>query len=764
MANLLAIVSKAEFEGAHKSAKLGDTLRVDRYVSTNKALTPLSEGGALFLVTVRPPDEALWLVAVLESPVHDGTMWRAPPNAVPTRDLSAIRDQLRFSTGAGIQAKKGALGMSLQTPRRLTDADVALLRGGAATAARPAPPPGEERARGAKRKPNTKPAPRPVAPPASGPRPPRGDASLPDYEEPAPVEWTDEMRRLWAEALADPDDLVARSVLADKLQELGDPWGEYLQLACRLATMSDEDAARGEVEGRAEQLLSRYQGPFTRAIRSVADFCPDGFLAPGIVGFARGCVERLRLQGDRTRALSSLARAAPIRDLIVEQGAPTPEPWESAFAAMPELARLRSLTLPCQDEVRALALLSSPHLTRVEALALSGSVTPAVLAAIAAGPAFAGLQELRLQGNHEQPGLGEEVATALAKLPIRRFSGSVLGLGAQGVRALASVWPLEDLELVSDPLGLAGARALAEAPLSKLTRLSLQMCDIQEKGCAAVAGARHMGALRELEISHGCGFNAKALDAMLANWALPALRRLRLHGPIREAGAARLAAAPWIRSVESLTISDGALKAEGARALARADAPSLRKLELHGCGLDEAAMRALAEGPLLAHVTSLDLARNKCGAEGGKALAKAPGLEKLEVLRLHYNWMGVGGARALLERMPSARELYLGENNYGSEPMRVAARGLLPRLRTMRLYTEGDGDSLTAWMKSGHARALRSLGLRQTRVSKEAAEALVRLPELRELSFTFCTFDAGVVGPLRERLPAGASFWPKVPE
>ncbi len=139
MANLLAIVSKAEFEGAHKSAKLGDTLRVDRYVSTNKALTPLSEGGALFLVTVRPPDEALWLVAVLESPVHDGTMWRAPPNAVPTRDLSAIRDQLRFSTGAGIQAKKGALGMSLQTPRRLTDADVALLRGGAATAARPAP-------------------------------------------------------------------------------------------------------------------------------------------------------------------------------------------------------------------------------------------------------------------------------------------------------------------------------------------------------------------------------------------------------------------------------------------------------------------------------------------------------------------------------------------------------------------------------------------------------------------------------------------------
>ena len=45
---------------------------MDRYVSANKGLEPLADGGRLYLVTVRPPNEALWLVAVLEQPKFDG--------------------------------------------------------------------------------------------------------------------------------------------------------------------------------------------------------------------------------------------------------------------------------------------------------------------------------------------------------------------------------------------------------------------------------------------------------------------------------------------------------------------------------------------------------------------------------------------------------------------------------------------------------------------------------------------------------------------
>src|SRR6185436_6062198 len=92
MPELMAIVSKAVFEkSAGKAPKLGTRLAMDRYVSANKNLEPLASGATLYLVTVRPPDEALWLVAVLESPHFDGKQWIAAPCDTPIVDISALR-------------------------------------------------------------------------------------------------------------------------------------------------------------------------------------------------------------------------------------------------------------------------------------------------------------------------------------------------------------------------------------------------------------------------------------------------------------------------------------------------------------------------------------------------------------------------------------------------------------------------------------------------------------------------------------------------
>ncbi len=144
MPSVLAIVSKAIFERdgrvGGKVAAVGDVVPMDRYVSKNKGLAAAGEGddGALFLVTVRPPDESLWLVAILERPKFDGEQWVAAANTAPVADIGALKDKITFANGSGISAKKGALGMSLQTPRILADADVALLR--AASGAGPAAP------------------------------------------------------------------------------------------------------------------------------------------------------------------------------------------------------------------------------------------------------------------------------------------------------------------------------------------------------------------------------------------------------------------------------------------------------------------------------------------------------------------------------------------------------------------------------------------------------------------------------------------------
>lgn len=140
MGNVLAIISKTEFEKfAWKNRNhVGITFLLDRYVSTQKTLETLNEGGSLFLVSARPEDRLL-LVAILEKPKHDGTAWVSKKkNDTGTVDITSLVDKLRFENGKGIQAKPGALGMSLQTPRKLTDGDVALLRAAASGKSGPA--------------------------------------------------------------------------------------------------------------------------------------------------------------------------------------------------------------------------------------------------------------------------------------------------------------------------------------------------------------------------------------------------------------------------------------------------------------------------------------------------------------------------------------------------------------------------------------------------------------------------------------------------
>jgi hypothetical protein len=127
--SVLAIISKAIFEKeAPKSVKVGDLIATDHYTSKHKTLELLAEGGSLFLVTVRPPNEELWLVAILETPTFKRDAWVAAANKVPIANITSAIKKLEFSTGQGIAAKPGALGMSLQTPRVLTDADEKLLR------------------------------------------------------------------------------------------------------------------------------------------------------------------------------------------------------------------------------------------------------------------------------------------------------------------------------------------------------------------------------------------------------------------------------------------------------------------------------------------------------------------------------------------------------------------------------------------------------------------------------------------------------------
>src|SRR5215212_2784547 len=112
MSNVLAIVSKAVFEKiVPKTVSAGDVVPIDRYTSSHAAFEKVA-GDAIFLVTVRPPGETLWLVAILEAPKRKRDAWVGAINKTPIRDVTKAIKKLKLATGTGITAKKGALGMS----------------------------------------------------------------------------------------------------------------------------------------------------------------------------------------------------------------------------------------------------------------------------------------------------------------------------------------------------------------------------------------------------------------------------------------------------------------------------------------------------------------------------------------------------------------------------------------------------------------------------------------------------------------------------
>ncbi|MDX9723289.1 MAG: hypothetical protein RBU37_21230, partial [Myxococcota bacterium] len=126
MSSILALVSKKAFDSVRvngRSLQLGELWPVDQYLSKTPALRTLEAGGALFLVTVRPPDERLWLLAILQDPRFDGSKWTCAQNTTPVREISHLVPKFRFANGTGLNPAPGKLGMSLQTPRVLSAED-----------------------------------------------------------------------------------------------------------------------------------------------------------------------------------------------------------------------------------------------------------------------------------------------------------------------------------------------------------------------------------------------------------------------------------------------------------------------------------------------------------------------------------------------------------------------------------------------------------------------------------------------------------------
>jgi uncharacterized protein (TIGR02996 family) len=454
MPDMMAIVSKAVFEReAGKQPALGARLGMDRYVSSNKNLDALAAGGRLYLVTVRPPNEDLWLVAILDQPKHDGEAWVARKCQTPIANITPLRKQIKFASGTGITAKKGALGMSLQTPRALTAADAALLDQAAGVGGTGAGAAGSAGAAAAA---------------------PAADAEL---------EQTD---ALLAAILAEPDSDEARRIYADLLAERGEPRGDFIHLELALdGRLSIRKRAllaprRDELYAAHRKRWFPYAGLGLRTRHGFLHAVKGPFKAVKAAGsklFAAEPVTEVELSGVDEDTLEPLlaARWLPRVRRLTLRGA-IGDGGFARLAGAPAAAGLTALNVTGNrlkpaalanlgdglPRCTTLVLTRNPigdkglaglgrwkHLAAVETLYLSRcGLTPKGLEALLGQP-LPNLTKLCLTGNER---LGEK--------------------GAGVIAACAANLPrLRHIEVIGAKVGKAGVRALAEATLPALRRI-----------------------------------------------------------------------------------------------------------------------------------------------------------------------------------------------------------------------------------------------------------------------------------------------------
>jgi uncharacterized protein (TIGR02996 family) len=420
VADVMAIVSKAVFEkAAGKSPSVGDVLHMDRYVSAAKGLSPLGSGGKLYLVTVRPPSEALWLVGVLEHPTFDGTQWKSAPSPLPITDITALRGQLKFESGKGITAAPGALGMSLQTPRVLAAHDVELLD--AATSGAPAAP--------------------------------------------APALETSGERRqtdaLLEALLDDPTGSAPRQVIADALIAKNDPRGEFITIELALA---------GPLGiRRREQLVARHA-------ELLAQHGKQWFATDLDIRRDRGFIASI---GGTVRKLVAGAPALFATQPIVEIHATNVDAKSlKQLLAAPWLGRVRHLAVKGNlGDAGFAALAKAPALQQLEHLNLLGcKVTSKGVAALRGQ--LPRVRTLVLTSNSiGDDGIAQLRGwSALAELEVLYLSTCKLTIKGASELFAAPLPKLEKLTLSGNPLGDPLGKMLADAAnrLPALRRIELQ--------------------------------------------------------------------------------------------------------------------------------------------------------------------------------------------------------------------------------------------------------------------------------------------------
>lgn len=445
---------------------------------------------------------------------------------------------------------------------------------------------------------------------------------------------------LLARVCAAPDDVDARRVYADHLEEQGDPRGAYVAQHCVLAEL---DPLAPEVPA------------LTASVHRLEARTPPPWLAELLV--------RSRLDpGDAPRMVLDEQRNAVFRHGFLHRIAMRPE----------DIARDWAF-LRAREPVQGIELVVGEHLPE----AYHALREPKDFQALKVSP----------NGWFYVQSAGDVLRWGM---PLRELDLGRCDLGPTGARMLvgeatdlADSFPgwtappplpttLEELALSGTQLGDEGVRVLLGAPVVRgLVALDVGQCRLAAVDTLATLAATPMPRLRRLSIAgnNALGGHLGALagwDALahLSALALPqsttaddvaalfptpssALRSLDVSSArdLAKTPSALTAAATALVHLDLGTTSLG--DAGFAAVLAAPPCRSLLELRVNGCSLSDAAVAALVGSPL-ERLVVLDLSSNKLTDAALARLADWPGLATITHLRLGNNRKLTAGGYAAL--------------------------------------------------------------------------------------------------------------------
>ena len=278
-----------------------------------------------------------------------------------------------------------------------------------------------------------------------------------------------------------PEDLSLRLVIADWFQEHGDPRGELIAAACRLAGRGLSPATRGMLTKRVDALMQAHEHTWARP---VSDLGVRWTFRRGFVHSMHGDVQRI-LEG-----------------------------WQSVIEVEPVVhVELRDCDADAMEQLAGSELLRAIlHLT------IRGTIGDEGVRHLVAAPGFGTLERLNLKSTGLTDDAVERLANVAGFRP-RRLTLTDNEITDDGARALVESEVLQRIEclfLARTQLGDDGVSALAQSPhLGQLRELGLgSLEELTSEGAGALAQSPHLTSLQYLEVDSCWELGESDIDAL----------------------------------------------------------------------------------------------------------------------------------------------------------------------------------------------------------------------------------------------------------